>query len=52
LLLNRSGAATIDEISGRLGHADSATTRGYLARMNQNTDRARQQSNDTFANLA
>jgi hypothetical protein len=42
----------VEEISGRLGHADAATTRSYLARMNQNTERARQQSNETFANLA
>jgi integrase len=50
--LNKSGKATVEEISGRLGHADAATTRSYLARMNQNTERARQQSNETFANLA
>lgn len=50
--LNKSGNATVEEISGRLGHADAATTRSYLARMNQNTERARQQSNETFANLA
>jgi len=51
-LLTKSGKATVEEISGRLGHADAATTRSYLERMNQNTERARQQSNETFANLA
>lgn len=50
--LNKSGKATVEEISARLGHADAATTRSYLERMNQNTERARQQSNETFANLA
>jgi integrase len=50
--LNKSGTATVEEISARLGHADAATTRSYLERMNQNTDRARQQSNETFAKLA
>ena len=50
--LNKSGAATVEEISGRLGHADVSTTRGYLARMNQNTDRARQQSNEALAVFA
>ena len=51
-LLNKSGKVTVEEISGRLGHADAVTTRSYLERMNQNTDRARQQTNETFANLA
>lgn len=51
-LLNKSGKVTVEEISGRLGHADIVTTRSYLERMNQNTDRAKQQSNDVFANLA
>jgi integrase len=50
--LNKSGKVTLEEISARLGHADAATTRSYLERMNQNTDRARQQSNETFAKLA
>jgi len=50
--LNRSGKATLEEISGRLGHADIATTRIYLARMNQNTDRAREQSNEALAAFA
>jgi integrase len=50
--LNKSGKATVEEISGRLGHADVGTTRSYLERMNQNTDRAREQSNETFGNLA
>jgi integrase len=51
-LLNKSGNVTVEEISARLGHADAATTRSYLERMSQNTDRARQQSNETFAKLA
>ena len=51
-LLNKNGKVTVEEISGRLGHADAVTTRSYLERMNQNTDRARQQTNETFANLA
>lgn len=51
-LLNKNGKVTVEEISGRLGHADAVTTRSYLERMNQNTDRAREQSNETFANLA
>jgi integrase len=51
-LLNKSGKVTVEEISGRLGHADTVTTRLYLERLNQNTDRAKQQSNDVFANLA
>jgi hypothetical protein len=50
--LNKIGNVTVEEISARLGLADAATTRGYLERMNQNTDRARQQSNETFAKLA
>jgi len=50
--LNKSGKVTLEEISARLGHADAATTRSYLERMNQHTDRARQQSNETFAKLA
>ena len=51
-LLNKSGKVTVEEISGRLGHADIVTTRLYLERMNQNTDRAKQQTNDVFAKLA
>jgi integrase len=51
-MLNRSGSTTVEEIAGRLGHVSVSTTRAYLARMNQNTDRAAQQSNDTFAKLA
>jgi integrase len=51
-MLNRPGSIKVEEIAGRLGHASVATTRAYLARMNQNTDRAAQQSNDTFAKLA
>lgn len=50
--LNKSGNVTVEEISARLGHADAVTTRSYLERMNQNTDRARRQSNETFAKLA
>jgi integrase len=51
-LLDKSGNTTVEEIAGRLSQADVTTTRAYLERMNQNTDRARKQSNETFAKLA
>jgi integrase len=51
-MLNEGGNVTIEEISARLGHADTTTTRVYLEGLNQNTERARKQTDDTFAKLA
>jgi len=51
-LLNESGDVTVQEIAGRLGHTNITTTKAYLDRLSQNTDRAHKQSNDVFANLA
>jgi hypothetical protein len=39
-------------LRGRQPAADVTTARSYLERMNQNTDRAHQQSNEAFAKLA
>jgi integrase len=50
--LNKSGKVTTEEIAGRLGHASVSTTRAYLERMNQGTDRAKLQSNEALAAFA
>jgi integrase len=50
--LNKSGKVTTEEIAGRLGHASVSTTRAYLERMNQGTDRAKRQSNEALAIFA
>jgi integrase len=50
--LNKSGDVSVEEIAARLGHASVSTTRAYLERMGQTTDRARRQSNDALAMFA
>ena len=50
--LAKSGDVRIEEISQRLGHASTDTTKLYLERLGQHTDRAKRQSNEALAAFA
>ena len=51
-MLNELDNVPLEEISARLGHADTTTARVYVEGLNRNTQRARKQTDDTFEKLA